>query len=223
MNALHYKQHISGQKGSIVFVSTTLWKLSKKCHYQMCPSLERNKGFSDQLNVPRSSTVRFKTKTPVFVFHADLWGCPPFSQVSQKVSIDVIHRCVEEPLLVNWRMFLHFFKLYKLLRGPPDVETVRFTLWIYCVSVFKCLLENRRRALLLSGGWKRHRQAAGYRRPARLKHVQYGIVHLDQHSQVHRQAGLAVLGCRSTRQPREGVVLLQHKPVWRKDVQLSLL
>lgn len=45
-----------------------------------------------------------------------------------------------------------------------------------------------------------------------LKHVQDGVVHLDQHSQVDGQAGLAVLGGRGARQPGEGVVLFQYKP-----------
>lgn len=34
-----------------------------------------------------------------------------------------------------------------------------------------------------------------------LKHVQDGVVHLDQYSQVDRQAGLAVLRGRRARQP----------------------
>lgn len=45
-----------------------------------------------------------------------------------------------------------------------------------------------------------------------LKHVQDGVVHLDQYSQVDGQAGLPVLGGRGTRQPGEGVVLLQYEP-----------
>lgn len=49
-----------------------------------------------------------------------------------------------------------------------------------------------------------------------LKHVQNGIVHLDQYGQVDRQAGLAVLGGRGARQPGEGIVLLQYKPVFEK-------
>lgn len=46
----------------------------------------------------------------------------------------------------------------------------------------------------------------------RLKHVEDGVVHLDQHSQVDGQAGLAVLRGGRARQPGEGVVLLQYKP-----------
>lgn len=48
--------------------------------------------------------------------------------------------------------------------------------------------------------------------PPQLKHAEDGIVHLDQYSQVDRQAGLAVLSGRSACEPGEGVVLLQNKP-----------
>lgn len=51
----------------------------------------------------------------------------------------------------------------------------------------------------------------------RLKHVEDGVVHLDQHSQVDRQAGLAVLRGGRARQPGEGVVLLQYKPEFEKS------
>lgn len=58
----------------------------------------------------------------------------------------------------------------------------------------------------------------GYCSPSgtRLKHVEDGVVHLDQHSQVDGQAGLAVLRGGRARQPGEGVVLLQYKPEFEK-------
>lgn len=58
----------------------------------------------------------------------------------------------------------------------------------------------------------------GYCSPGgtRLKHVEDGVVHLDQHSQVDGQAGLAVLRGGRARQPGEGVVLLQYKPEFEK-------
>lgn len=49
-----------------------------------------------------------------------------------------------------------------------------------------------------------------------LKHVQDGVVHLNQHSQVDGQAGLAVLRGRRARQPGEGIVLLQYEPEFEK-------
>lgn len=48
--------------------------------------------------------------------------------------------------------------------------------------------------------------------PPQLKHVEDGIVHLDKYSQVDRQAGLAVLSCRSACEPGQGIVLFQNKP-----------
>lgn len=55
-----------------------------------------------------------------------------------------------------------------------------------------------------------------------LKRVQDGVVHLDQHSQMDRQAGLAVLCSGCTRQPGQGVVLLQYKPVHEKYAALYI-
>lgn len=49
-----------------------------------------------------------------------------------------------------------------------------------------------------------------------LKHVQDGIVHLNQHSQMDGQAGLAVLRGGCARQPGKGVVLLQYEPEFEK-------
>lgn len=69
------------------------------------------------------------------------------------------------------------------------------------------------------GKKRRHRRSEGDHQEssselfAQLKHVQDGVVHLGQHGQVDGQAGLAVLRGGRARQPREGVVLLQYKPV----------
>lgn len=45
-----------------------------------------------------------------------------------------------------------------------------------------------------------------------LQDVHDGIVELGEHHEVHGQAGAAVLRGRVTREPGQGVVLLQHKP-----------
>lgn len=77
----------------------------------------------------------------------------------------------------------------------------------------RCPLVPRRRKC-------RHRIVWGGRhcspRVTQLKHVEDGVVHLDQHSQVDGQAGLAVLRGGRARQPGEGVVLLQYKPEFEK-------
>lgn len=74
--------------------------------------------------------------------------------------------------------------------------------------------QTNRGALVLSGAQSRNRRhrVTERLRCSRLKHVQDGVVHLDEHGQVDREAGLAVLGGRGTRQPRQGVVLFQYKP-----------
>lgn len=45
-----------------------------------------------------------------------------------------------------------------------------------------------------------------------LKHVQNGVVHLGEHSQVDRQAGLAILSGWRACEPGKSIVLLQNKP-----------
>lgn len=45
-----------------------------------------------------------------------------------------------------------------------------------------------------------------------LQDVHDGVVELGEHHEVHGQAGAAVLRGRVTRQPGQGVVLLQHEP-----------
>lgn len=45
-----------------------------------------------------------------------------------------------------------------------------------------------------------------------LQDVHDGVVELGEHHEVHGQAGAAVLRGRVTREPGQGVVLLQHKP-----------
>lgn len=48
-----------------------------------------------------------------------------------------------------------------------------------------------------------------------LQDVHDGVVELGEHHEVHGQAGAAVLRGRVTRQPGQGVVLLQHEPAQR--------
>lgn len=45
-----------------------------------------------------------------------------------------------------------------------------------------------------------------------LQDVHDGVVELGEHHEVHGQAGAAVLRGRVTREPGQGIVLLQHKP-----------
>lgn len=45
-----------------------------------------------------------------------------------------------------------------------------------------------------------------------LQDVHDGIVELGEHHEVHRQAGAAVLRGWVTREPGQGIVLLQHEP-----------
>lgn len=48
-----------------------------------------------------------------------------------------------------------------------------------------------------------------------LQDVHDGVVELGEHHEVHGQAGAAVLRGRVTREPGQGVVLLQHEPAQR--------
>lgn len=52
-----------------------------------------------------------------------------------------------------------------------------------------------------------------------LKYIHDGIVQLSEHHKVDRKAGSAVLGGRVAREPGQGVVLLQNKPV-RENTQV---
>lgn len=67
---------------------------------------------------------------------------------------------------------------------------------------------------MLSGAQSRNRRHRVNKtlHSSRLKHVQDGVVHLDQHGQMDWEAGLAVLGGRGTCQPGQGVILFQYKP-----------
>lgn len=107
---------------------------------------------------------------------------------------------------------------------------VSVQLALLCILAMKSTQSNRR-ALVLPGGQKEAQgkkktttqtKHVGYYQSSGLKHVQDGVVHLDQHRQVDRQAWLAILCGGRARQPWQGVVLLQYKPAHVKYAVLSM-